>query len=190
MEFVNRLHARWIWRRCYALLDEWAPTIRARLPAGASAELLRGVEQHVGRPLPGVLAELYKQHNGLGWPLFINQRSQSTLLLSLEDALTESSFMRDALADQALQLPILKGSRGVRSAYWRKAWLPIATFGNGDKLFIDLDPAPDGCYGQIVEWCHEADCLPARHAGIAAFMKELDVDLLAELDAKLEARKV
>jgi cell wall assembly regulator SMI1 len=187
VELVNRLHARWIWRRCYALLDEWAPKIRARLPAGVSAELLSRVEQHVGRPLPGVLVELYKQHNGLGWPLFINQRSQSTLLLSLDDALTESSFMRDALADQTLQLPVLNGSRGVRSAYWLEAWLPIATFGNGDKLFVDLDPTPDGRYGQIVEWSHEADGLAVRHAGIAAYMKELDVDLLAGLDMKLEA---
>ena len=33
---------------------------------------------------------------------------------------------------------------------WRESWIPIGEF-NGDLLFIDCDPSPDGRIGQVVE---------------------------------------
>jgi cell wall assembly regulator SMI1 len=183
---VDRFRAKRIWRRCYRLLEERAPAILSRLPAGASSDLIREVEAFLGQPLPPVMSELYRIHNGLGLPALIRGQGQAVPLLSLEDALVAARQMCSALSDPTLHLPVIQGSSKVRSAYWLKSWLPIMTYGNGDNLFVDLAPNDGGQCGQIVEWRHEDDGYPVRHRNIEEYMGELDADWLADLSAELE----
>jgi cell wall assembly regulator SMI1 len=44
------------------------------------------------------------------------------------------------------------GDPAVRNdAHWRPGWLPIMD-ADGDKLALDLDPAPGGTAGQVIAW--------------------------------------
>lgn len=185
---ISTFQARLVWRNCYALLDEWAPEIRQRLPPGATAAIIAETERCIGRPLPPIVAELYKVHNGFGLPAILEGKSQYTPLLSLEDALAEWRFKVSSVGD-AKHRPPNHRSEGVRAAYWVQGWLPIATFGNGDLLFLDLDPAPGGRLGQIVEWLHEEHSFPVRDRDIGTYMEHLDVDVLGDLNEELGLRE-
>src|SRR6478609_1162019 len=168
--FVHNLQARQAWRRCRATLETWAPGLLARLPPGTTDDVIALVETAIGCPLPTTVACIYRIHNGFGVPAVLNNVSQDTPLLSLEDALAEHRFMCAVLLDQTLTLPRIEPSPGVRAAYWLRAWLPIGTFGNGDKFFLDLDPAPGGRSGHVVEWRHEDNSFPVRHDSLVSYL--------------------
>src|SRR5262249_32844701 len=44
--------------------------------------------------------------------------------------------------------------RARNDAHWRSAWVPI-TDADGDKLVLDLDPAPGGSVGQVFAWSND-----------------------------------
>ena len=44
---------------------------------------------------------------------------------------------------------------GVKAGWWRPGWLPFTADGAGNHLCLDLDPAPDGRAGQVIEFDHE-----------------------------------
>jgi cell wall assembly regulator SMI1 len=43
----------------------------------------------------------------------------------------------------------------IRPYWWHPAWIPVATGGIGVTVCLDLDPAPGGSVGQIVEVIHD-----------------------------------
>ncbi|OOV79679.1 hypothetical protein B1202_16135 [Acinetobacter amyesii] len=44
---------------------------------------------------------------------------------------------------------------GIKGEGWNLKWIPIIDLGNGDLYFLDLDPAEDGKFGQVVQYWHE-----------------------------------
>jgi cell wall assembly regulator SMI1 len=188
VRFVHHLQAKWAWRRCRTTLADWAPDLLARLPPGANDEGIAIAEAALGCALPPIVVALYLIHDGLGVPATINNVRQDAPLLSLSDALEQHRFMCDMLADATLCVPEIRPSPGVRTSWWRRGWLPIETFGNGDLLFLDMDPAPSGRAGQIVEWGHEESSFPVRHSSLVEYIDSLEGTWLAELADRLDAR--
>jgi cell wall assembly regulator SMI1 len=42
---------------------------------------------------------------------------------------------------------------GIRNdAHWRPGWVPILDADGASRVVLDLDPAPDGTVGQVIEW--------------------------------------
>lgn len=188
MAIVLDLEARWIWRRCRALLESCAPEIHARLPPGASPETIAQVELALGCALPATVAGIFRIHNGLGLPAFIDGSSRAVPLLGLRDALAEHRFQMEMANDHSLPARQYRESAGVQPAVWRRGWLPIALLGNGDSFFLDFEPGAGGTHGQVVERNHESDELPIRYRSLGEYLAELDVDWVADLSLGLGKR--
>jgi cell wall assembly regulator SMI1 len=168
------------------MLGACAPVLLAGLPSGATEDEIALAETAIGCPLPAVVAGVYRVHNGLGVPAIFDGVGQDAPLLSLQDAVAEHRFKCDMLADASFLE--IEPSPGVRAAFWRHAWLPIETFGNGDMLFLDFDPAPGGRHGQVVEWRHEECSFPVRHDSLISYLDSLDPDWLSDLSDRLGRR--
>jgi cell wall assembly regulator SMI1 len=112
------------------------------------------LEQESGRKLPGGFISLYRWHDGQARTcltgIFYGMR-----FLSLTEVLAEWQ------------------------AHSRPAWIPFAADDGGNFLAIDLDPGPDGNYGQVTN--RGADEL--RHYSIAPDVLDFVKWMLAELAA-------
>lgn len=56
----------------------------------------------------------------------------------------------------------------VRKKWWHEFWLPFAEDGGGNLYCLDLDPADDGDYGQVIPWERDAGgCHPVAVSFLA-----------------------
>ena len=138
---------------------------------GASAQALTQLEQDLNVVLPEDFKQWYLAHNG-------DAAEQSFCVLAGHDWLNVAE-MRDAwqelceacqgydLADEGFT----DNDDGVRPVMWSRRWLPFAE-DNGYYLLLDLDPAPTGTYGQILELSGDGDPVSLQAASIRQWLEE------------------
>ena len=61
----------------------------------------------------------------------------------------------------------------VRPLWWNPQWIPFTANGEGDHDCLDLDPAPGGTAGQIVEVWHELDWRTVTFPTFTAWFADL-----------------
>jgi cell wall assembly regulator SMI1 len=69
----------------------------------------------------------------------------------------------------------------IKKDWWNPKWIPFTHSGSGDHDCVDLDPAPGGHVGQIIEYSHEV--------GAMRVAAESFVDWLTTFASALEAGK-
>jgi cell wall assembly regulator SMI1 len=166
-----------VWERIEAWLTANAPAIAANLNPPASSRELAKTERFLGVQFPEDVRRSYFRHNGesRGSPgMFAGFEWHSLDRVRSDWKSWKSMLDRGVFAGAKSE-----GAGGrVRKDWWNPAWVPLARL-DGDILFLDLAPGPQGTAGQIIVMLQQS---PARIWAASSFG-----DYLAEFADDLEA---
>jgi cell wall assembly regulator SMI1 len=70
---------------------------------------------------------------------------------------------------------------GIRPDWWNARWIPLTYSGSGDHHCLDLDPASEGCGGQIILLWHDMPEPPLVAPGFREWLEQFADDLEAGL---------
>ena len=140
------------------VLQDAAEDEQVEFHAGASADAFLHLEQLTQTRLPEDFKAVYSQLNG--------QNEDSVLVfegeewLSLERVADEWGVWKDLLdngtfAHGGNAMGSSDAEAGIQSVWWSPKWLPFTYDGSGNHLCIDLDPAAEGTYGQVIRMWHD-----------------------------------
>lgn len=144
------------WRRIVEWYAANAPTGSLRLPAGASDSAIRSAERRIGFTLPPDLRAFYRLHDGLGEPGFLHYgsfQSLTQMVASWQAHLNFEQSQRARIASGEWAPTHMTGP--IRSVWWSAKRALITNIGGTDGVMVDVDPAPGGAVGQLVEFDHE-----------------------------------
>jgi cell wall assembly regulator SMI1 len=168
------------WRRIVAWYEANTPPGTLQLPPGASEEALDAAETKLGFRLPDDLRSFYQLHDGLGGSWFLHYGE----FLSLSNLVMQWGWYAEMErtqnpADPLYQTKAVSGP--IKPVWWSSRRLPI-TDNSGDHAMINLDPAPGGTVGQVIDSDHEVGPRRVLAPSFSAW--------LARLAAALEAGKL
>ena len=169
-----------IWQRIEAVLRATAPEL-CDLSDGASVGEIAAVEARLGFALPTDIRESYAVHNGSGGacilPQYYADQVNGVNLLSLEEAECDRGIWIDLLDGGAFEGNEARPEGPVKAEWWNRRWLPITSDGGGNSLCIDLDPAPGGTVGQVIDHDHETGPSVVVANSFRAFLEGYAADL-------------
>lgn len=147
-----------IWNRIEAWLQTHDPDALASLNEPASSDLISQLGAIVDVELPAELIAVYNVHNGQD-----EESDASGLFPSGNDYGDMAHGFADiekVIADHAMMTELLdlgdfadiekEPSTSIKTAAWNKRWIPVANDGGGDYHCVDLDPGPEGTFGQVI----------------------------------------
>ncbi|MEO1330314.1 MAG: SMI1/KNR4 family protein [Pseudomonadota bacterium] len=168
--------------RYLAAADRLRPEIRKGLPPGAAPERIAAAEAAIGRALTPELKAFLARHDGSaetfvapGWRLLSADLIIATWPAWVDlyqNACVPGGYLFDPDADLRAPDGPAKGD-----LWMRLDWIPFAEDGTGDQLCIDLDPAPGGAVGQIVEFRHDDDARTVLAPGLAVWFERLAAEM-------------
>jgi cell wall assembly regulator SMI1 len=145
-----------LWARILAWFAANLPPGHFSAAPGASEDELNKAESRFGVRFPDDVRESYLLHNGAGRDgAFFENYS----LMSLDEILEQWRIIDDAL--EAIELGEMddldvcaKPTGPIKKVWWNRRWIPILADATGGSLSVDLDPAPGGKVGQVIEFVH------------------------------------
>ena len=141
-------------------LDAWAkvnaPSLQGWLGAGASTGELDRLSEVIGYELPPAFRSFWTLHNGAAHKPSPQQEGAYTIrsLIRNLDLLDAGSMLaeRDNALKYAEESVKCSSAGPVKPLYWSPGWVPFAVlYGSSHYLCLDLDPPPEGDYGQVIE---------------------------------------
>lgn len=149
------------WKAVEDVLKEIAPLVYKDLHEGASQADIDELESLIGVKLPADFIEFYKVHNGQTPIKFDPDIAffDHTKLMSVAEIIevwTMWKEMTEAGEFTDDDKPwITTPDTGIKKDWWNPLWLPFFDDANSNHYCIDLDPAPDGNYGQVIRTWHD-----------------------------------
>lgn len=143
-------------RSIWSCIETWlateAPSVLTSLNAGASDGEIASFEAKTGLTLPTDVRQSYQVHNGaVDVGLF-----GGLIFLSLEQARRERAMMNDIGFGLSEDMPNVGEPVGpIEPLWWSEAWIPFLQSASGDLICFDLQPAPNGGVGQVIEFIHD-----------------------------------
>ncbi|CAE7126237.1 unnamed protein product [Rhizoctonia solani] len=155
------------WERIRKFMAREYPELGDSLNFGLAPAIIDQVEAELGMSLPKAVRESYLFCDG--------QEAESgtscaeglffgLTLLPLEDVLEEWRFWREVDEDpatganpQLLQVMASIPTGWIRKAYSCRGWLPLVSDKAGNYLGVDLAPAEQGTYGQVIVFGRDFD---------------------------------
>jgi cell wall assembly regulator SMI1 len=151
------------------------PRVVAALQPPASEARLNRLESLIGVALPEDYRSLYRWHNGQTekvfagpWPglrfmpLDLVEKQWKFWYHLLDRETPEGRASYDEMA-----VSVRPGT--IKEKYVNARWIPFAECGSSDYLGIDLDPGPNGSYGQVINFGRDQDLKRVVAPNIAAF---------------------
>jgi cell wall assembly regulator SMI1 len=146
-----------IWAAIKLKLTEIAPNMLDNLNAGVTDKEVEDLEKLIKAKLPIEFVDFCKIHNG--------QKPGSAGLFDCEELLSFERIKDEWTAWKGLldskcfedegghftSLP----DNGIKNEWWNALWIPITYDGSGNHYCLDLDPAGQGSYGQIIRMWHD-----------------------------------
>jgi molybdopterin molybdotransferase len=141
------------WRTIEGVLWENAHSVYRALRKPASAAQLARLAQRVPARLPRDFVQSLQIHDGLrNSYLGLVRLFDYNALLPVSAIIRVYTIMCEVQAEAQTGCRPTGGDPAIRNdAYWRPGWVPIMD-ADGDKVVLDLDPAPGGKAGQVFEW--------------------------------------
>jgi cell wall assembly regulator SMI1 len=152
-----------VWDRFEAMLLVHAPALLASLRPPATQAQITLAESKLGVEFPAQIRQAYLRHDGSshredmeGGKLFVCFKWWA----SLDEMVQNWQMKVEVLADfrkqkySELVLPIRDSSWSdlkIAPVWWNEKWIPIGLSNTPESTYIDLDPAPKGTLGQILE---------------------------------------
>jgi cell wall assembly regulator SMI1 len=167
-----------LWQRIEAWLRLQAPPLYAALASGASPEALRRAEARLQVRLPDAVRASYALHDGSGFGSLF-----PFPLLSLQRVVQEWNNWRDLLQRGTFADAESTPQGPIQTDWWNLRWIPFTHDGGGNHQCLDLDPAPGGQTGQVINFDHEVGATevlaPSFRAFLAEFADELEAGCYA-----------
>jgi len=150
------------WQIVAAKLKEIAPLVYEDLNEGATQAEIDELQSLMGVKLPADLIEFYKIHNGQT-PIkfdpdiaFFNHHK----LMSVAEITEVRTMWTDMVeagefVDRKGLPKRSKPDAGIKDGWWNTLWLPFFDDANSNHYCIDLDPSPEGNYGQVIQTWHD-----------------------------------
>lgn len=136
-------------------IDESLPDILS--PQGVSDAMITSLETKTNRKLPSDFLSFYRICDGQ-CP-HDNYLVDSEEFLSFSRIQDEWSAWKDLFDDGTFieneEALTSEAPTDIKSDWWNPAWIPFTYNGAGDHLCLDLDPAEDGSYGQVIRMWHD-----------------------------------
>jgi cell wall assembly regulator SMI1 len=141
------------WRIIEGVLWENAHSLYLALRKPVTDAQLARLTKLIPAKLPRDFVQSLKTHDGLRDSyLGQNRLFNYNALLPVSAIIAEYAMMCRHQAEYGGEGGQAGNDPGVRNdARWRPGWVPIMD-ADGDKLVLDLDPAPGGTVGQVFEW--------------------------------------
>jgi len=163
------------WRTIERVLWEHAHSVYRALRQPATDAQVARLTRLLPVKLPREFVQSLKTHDGLRDSyLGRNRLFDYHALLPISAIISEYDMMSGLQAECAFAAGQSGGDPGVRNdAHWRSGWVPIMD-ADGDKLVLDLDPAPGGTVGQVFKWSNTGSAPPRVLAvSFGAWLAEL-----------------
>ena len=141
------------WARIEAWLRQHAPEGLAELRPPASNRHINSLEDTTGLRLPTEMERSYKVHDG-SWGLWMFPYGGGTLA-TIQAIEGEWLRWREVAAEGWFEDRESEPEGPIKPVHWNRRWLPVTDAGSGNHFCVDLDPAPGGTVGQIIEFDHE-----------------------------------
>jgi cell wall assembly regulator SMI1 len=154
-----------LWRRIDAALGKHAPAVLETLSGPASAKSLAALEKELGQPVPDDLRRSWAVHDGqddeveqhllfADFPFYGVARTRAARKEArvVAKMLGVDKQADDLVAWHALVADGIGSIDGpVKARDHHEAWLPIGAYNGDVHRYLDLDPAPGGTVGQVIE---------------------------------------
>jgi cell wall assembly regulator SMI1 len=173
-ETVAKLSSAWerIIRWHHAHLPKYLAENRSAdklLRNGASEEELDAAEEDIGLRFPADVRESYRLHNGseseygiLPWGFY---------LLPLDNVVESWRMWHSHVENGAFDGEVSRPEGPIRPVHWNTRWIPISHNSGGDHQCVDLDPAPGGRSGQVIEFNHEVGPVRILATGFGEWLR-------------------
>jgi cell wall assembly regulator SMI1 len=141
------------WRTIEEVLWENAHSLYRALRKPATDVQIARLAKLVPAKLPRDFVRSLKIHDGMRDSyLGQNRLFDYNALLPVTAITSEYQMLRRDQAQFGWGGGVAGHDRSIRNdARWRPGWVPFMD-ADGDKLVLDLDPAPGGSVGQVFEW--------------------------------------
>jgi cell wall assembly regulator SMI1 len=143
-------------------LKEMAPIVYKDLNEGATQEQIDELERLTGVKLPIDFVEFYKIHNGQTPIKFAPDISlfDHTKLMSIEEIIEVWTRWKEQVdagefIDNKNMPWKTNPDTGIKNDWWNPLWIPFFDDADCNHYCIDLDPAPNGNYGQVIKTWHD-----------------------------------
>ena len=153
------------------------------LNAGAREADFAKLEQTLGYALPEEFKELYRVANG---EPDIDGVFASDEWLSIDRIISEYAVWKDLYDDGSFQeddgtdYGCEPEDAGIKADFWwNPKWIPLSADGGGNGKMIDLDPAPSGTAGQIIQMWHDDAAREKEANSLREFLQNYVQDLEA-----------
>jgi cell wall assembly regulator SMI1 len=168
-----------IWNRIIAWFAANIPAEHFTFSDGASEEEISAAEARMRVHLPDDVRESYLLHNGTdNRPLFECYSLASLAEIIVDWRLSETVLEQEELGLYPSYPPPRDPQGPVKRVMWNLGWIPIMD-ADGDHVMIDLDPAPGGKIGQVIERSHEVGPLRLIAYSFREFLSNYADDLEA-----------
>lgn len=166
-----------IWTRIDTWLAANAPEMLEALNPGASDNDIADTETFLGVTFPDDVRASYKIHDGQlpDQPGLLDARE----FLSLERIRDEWKVWKELLDGGDFDGINSEPHEGIKNDWWNPAWIPLTYDGAGNHDCLDLDPAPGGKVGQIIEMWHDDAERVLVSPGFKPWLQEFAVGLEA-----------
>jgi cell wall assembly regulator SMI1 len=163
-----------LWKRIETWLRHHAPPLSAALAPGASPDGIRRAEAALHVQLPDDVRSSYAIHNGSGFcGLF------PFPLLSLPRVVQEWTNWRGLLLQGVFGDAESTPQGPIKTDWWNMRWIPFTHDGGGNHQCLDLDPAPGGDMGQVINFDHEVGATEVLATSFRAYLAAFADDLEA-----------
>jgi cell wall assembly regulator SMI1 len=176
-----------LWQRIEAWMQRHAPERWQQLAPGATEEAIKHLETVLDITLPDDVRASYQRHDG-GYMIKLGKISRHVLpIMSIIDywhMLMECLEMEDwaTLPPDYYTNEVLRSGLQpvIQLVHWHQRWIPFAESAGASNFWcLDLEPAPGGLIGQIIEWDHECGpdsqaLLPSFHHLLSAYADQLE----------------
>jgi cell wall assembly regulator SMI1 len=163
-----------LWERIEAALEGIDPELLENLLPPAPEKMIARAERTLGVRFPDDFRESLGVHEGSfymidGWAL--NDLERTFNRWKTNDRLVAEGVI--GLGDD----PLVKAIGPVRAQRWNRRWVPVLRNESEDDRALDLDPAPGGVPGQVIEYFRDMPRVRVVAPGLRATLEEWADDL-------------
>ncbi|MFK8302260.1 SMI1/KNR4 family protein [Capnocytophaga stomatis] len=135
-----------IWQKIREELEKMNPKVGKSFNPPAEEEKIHQLEAIIEQKLPEDFKNYLRTFNGQ------NHQWDETLFVGYNALLSVDEIISDyemAFEDEEV-IDWLTPNK-IQPSIWNKGWIPFANFNGTQRIFIDLNPACNGVYGQIIQ---------------------------------------